>query len=409
MRYKLSDDFILLVGICVECNVEGMERLVKKFILTVFVILVFHLAVPMQIFATGSTQQQITEALKNKDELDKIMDAHEERLKNLKGEQSDLQKRLSTLNGELTAVSNRLADLEQQILQKQGEIAETRINLQEAREMEAWQYDCMEKHVKYSYERGPMTWLEAIFRAESFASILNFATYFEGVASYSDRMLDEMIQTREFIESEEARLLKENQDLEILKNNAEAEKSKVNELISRVKDSIASYAGQIDEAEAAARAYEAEMKALEKDIKYLKKKLAEELAMSQLAANSTWRDISEVTFAEGDRYLLANLIYCEAGGEPYAGQVAVGSVVINRVLSSRFPDTVVGVIYQKRQFSPVGSGRLELALAANKATPSCYKAADEAMAGLTNVGNCVFFRTPIEGLTGIAIGGHIFY
>ena len=108
-------------------------------------------------------------------------------------------------------------------------------------------------------------------------------------------------------------------------------------------------------------------------------------------------------------YLLANLIYCEAGGEPYVGQVAVGSVVINRVLSSKFPDTVAGVIYQKGQFAPVASGRLALALAVNKATPSCYKAAEEAMAGVTNVGNCLFFRTPIPGLTGIQIGGHIFY
>jgi spore germination cell wall hydrolase CwlJ-like protein len=254
-----------------------------------------------------------------------------------------------------------------------------------------------------------MGWLEAIFQAESFSSILNFATYFEGVATYSDRMLDEIIDTREFIESEEIRLQQENQELEILKINAEAEKSRVNELISNVSSSISQYADQIDDAEAEARAYEAEMKKLENDLKYLKKKLAEEQALSQLAANSEWRNISDVTFAEGDRYLLANLIYCEAGGEPYAGQLAVGSVVINRVLSSRFPNTVVGVIYQKRQFSPVGSGRLDLALAMNKATPSCYKAADEAMAGLSNVGNCVFFRTPIEGLTGISIGGHIFY
>ena len=84
--------------------------------------------------------------------------------------------------------------------------------------------------------------------------------------------------------------------------------------------------------------------------------------MTQLAAQSSWRDISQVQFADGDRYLLANLIYCEAGGEPYTGQVAVGSVVMNRVLSAVFPDTVVGVIYQRKQFSPVASGRLALAL-----------------------------------------------
>ena len=139
------------------------------------------------------------------------------------------------------------------------------------------------------------------------------------------------------------------------------------------------------------------------------KKLAEEKSLAALASQSAWRDISEVSFAEFDLYLLANLIYCEAGGEPYVGQVAVGSVVMNRVLSSKFPDSIIGVIYQRNQFSPVASGRLDLALATNKATPSCYKATEEAMSGITNVGNCLFFRTPIPGLTGIQIGGHIFY
>ena len=364
---------------------------------------------PVQTVEADNWQEQIDAAQQNKNELEQIMDAHEKELKGLKGEQNDLQKRLNELNAELTVVSERLADLEEQIATKKLEIEDAGIALAQARASETDQYERMEKHVKYSYEKGSMGWLEVILGADSFASILNYATYFEGVASYSDRILDEMIATREFIESEEKRLEQEKLDLEILQINAEAEKSKVNELIQQVRDSISEYEDQIDDAEEAARAYEKEMKKLEKDLKYLKKKLAEEQAMSQLAANSEWRNISEVTFAEGDRYLLANLIYCEAGGEPYAGQVAVGAVVINRVLSSRFPDTVVGVIYQKRQFSPVGSGRLELALAKNKATPSCYQAADEAMAGLSNVGSCVFFRTPIPGLTGTAIGGHIFY
>ena len=66
--------------------------------------------------------------------------------------------------------------------------------------------------------------------------------------------------------------------------------------------------------------------------------------------------------------LLARVINGEARGEPYEGQVAVGAVVMNRVMSSVFPDTVVGVIYQNKQFSPVGSGRLSLALAEDHAT-----------------------------------------
>ena len=75
-----------------------------------------------------------------------------------------------------------------------------------------------------------------------------------------------------------------------------------------------------------------------------------------------------------------------------------------------YPDTVTGVIYQSGQFSPVGSGRLALALAEGRATASCYQAADEVMGGTTNVSNCVYFRTPVDGIEPrYRIGGHIFY
>ena len=282
-------------------------------------------------------------------------------------------------------------------------------SLTQARDTESKQYDCMEKQIQFNYLRGENQVFEAIFFAGSFANMLNQAVYFESMAAYNAKMLDGIIATREYIESEEARLQQENEALNVLQILAENEKNKVMDLIAKTSDSIADYADQISDVEADIQAKEDELKKVEEDLEALKKKYEEELALSQLAANSAWRDISEVQFEENDRYLLANLIYCEAGGEPYAGQLAVGAVVINRVLSSVDPDTVTGVIYQQSQFSPVASGRLALALAENRATASCYKAADEAMAGQTNVGNCVYFRTPIPGLTGIQIGGHIFY
>lgn len=189
----------------------------------------------------------------------------------------------------------------------------------------------------------------------------------------------------------------------------EAEQSRFAGLVSQTKGQISNYQSEMSNTEAEMLAYEKQLEEQNNDIAKLQAELAEERRLSQLAAQSAWRDISEVTFADGDRYLLANLIYCEAGNQPYEGQVAVGAVVINRVLSSVFPDTVVGVIYQNKQFSPVASGRLALALAEDHATAACYRAADEAMAGATTVGNCLFFRTPIDGLTGTQIGGHIFY
>ena len=238
---------------------------------------------------------------------------------------------------------------------------------------------------------------------------MNRAEYISEVNLYDQRLLQEYQTTCAQVAETEQQLQTQLADLGDMKVQVEAEQSKVSGLVSQTANSIAGYANEIDAAEAEAENYENLIAQQNQNIAALKKQLAEERRLSNLAASSAKRDISEVTFADGDRYLLANLIYCEAGGEPYEGKVAVGAVVINRVLSSVYPDTVTGVIYQRKQFSPVASGRLAAALAAGKATQSCYQAADEAMAGVTNVGNCVYFRTPIEGLTGISIGGHIFY
>lgn len=380
----------------------------RKIALLMAVALMF-VSVPSTSYATSSTRQEIADKENEKGELENQRDANQQELDGLKGEQKSLKRQLAELNEQLTAVSDHLAELEQQISDKEQEIVETTQALEEAREKEAWQYDCMEKRIQYAYERGQDSLLEAFFSWDSFARFLNLSTYTESIAEADDDMLDQIIENREFIEAEEERLRQEKEELDYLKVETEAEKSRVVGLISQASNRMADYADQISEAEAEARAYEANIKKLEEDLEYLNKKLQQEIAMSQRAANATWRDISDITFADGDLRLLANLIYCEAGGEPYEGKLAVGAVVINRVLSSVYPDTVLGVIYQRKQFSPVGSGRLELALTNNKANADCYRAAEEAMSGMSNVGNCVYFRTPINGLTGISIGGHIFY
>lgn len=369
----------------------------------------FSFVAPMQAFATASTQQKINEKQQEKEETENKIAENEENLDNLKTTQNGLQKELGNLNTQLTEVVGNLDDLEKQIADKEEEIAETEAALEEAKATEEWQYESMVIRVREMYELQEDSYVTTLLKEGSIADILNAAAYIERVAAYEREMMDKYTQNRELIEEEEARLKQEKIELDNLQVQAEAEKNKVSGLISQTSNSIAKYGDEIEEAEQRALEYEAQLKQQEEDLEALKKQLAEEIAMSQAAANASWRDISEVTFAEGDRYLLANLIYCEAGGEPYEGQLAVGAVVINRVLSSKYPDTVVGVIYQNRQFSPVASGRLDIALAANRATASCYKAADEAMSGVTNVGTCVYFRTPIEGLTGINIGGHVFY
>ena len=364
---------------------------------------------PIVASASSGTREEIDRTEREKNNLQDELDKTQENLDNLEDKRDSLEKELAYLNSQMNTVVANLEELDARIHEKEQAIVDTQAALDEARATEEWQYASMVTMVRLMYEQQEDSYLAALLSSGSLSELLNQADRIEKVVAYDQKMLETYVNNRILIEEQEARLQAEKTELEGLIAQAQAEKDKVSGLIEQASSSINKYASQISDAERKALAYEEEIKKKEEDLEYLKKKLAEEIAMSQAAANGTWRDISEVSFAEGDRRLLANLIYCEAGGEPYEGQVAVGSVVINRVLSSKYPDTVVGVIYQSGQFSPVASGRLDLALATDKATDSCYRAADAAMSGISNVGNCVYFRTPVEGLTGINIGGHVFY
>lgn len=106
--------------------------------------------------------------------------------------------------------------------------------------------------------------------------------------------------------------------------------------------------------------------------------------------------------------LLAALIQCEAGGEPYEGQLAVGAVVMNRVRSAAYPDTIHGVIYASGQFTPAQSGKVNRVLESGKIKQSCIDAATEAISGVSNVGDLTHFRRN-NGRSGLVIGNHVFY
>lgn len=160
-------------------------------------------------------------------------------------------------------------------------------------------------------------------------------------------------------------------------------------------------------AEAAAQA-EAQLRAQQEEAARAAAAAAQ--AEAEKAAEAARRQaiLSANGITEEDLYLLANIIYCEAGCEPYIGKVAVGNVVMNRVKSNRQPNTIQGVVYAKGQFSPVKNGSLERALRRSSADESCYQAALEALSGAKPVGDKLFFRR-VNGRPGQVIGHHVFY
>ncbi len=115
--------------------------------------------------------------------------------------------------------------------------------------------------------------------------------------------------------------------------------------------------------------------------------------------------------SSGDAYLLARLVYGEARGEPYTGQVAVAAVVLNRVRSSSFPNSISGVIYQAGAFDVVSDGQINL-------TPndSAIRAAKDALNGWDPTYGCLFYYNPATATNKwirsktikLTIGKHVF-
>jgi N-acetylmuramoyl-L-alanine amidase len=92
-----------------------------------------------------------------------------------------------------------------------------------------------------------------------------------------------------------------------------------------------------------------------------------------------------------DIQLLARAINGEARGEPYEGQVAVGAVILNRVKSSNFPNTISGVIYQPGAFTAVSDGQINVPIDPNS---SVVKAAQDAMNGWDPTYGCIYYWNP---------------
>ncbi|MFG3611460.1 cell wall hydrolase [Rummeliibacillus stabekisii] len=127
--------------------------------------------------------------------------------------------------------------------------------------------------------------------------------------------------------------------------------------------------------------------------------------------NSTATQHHVAKAGTAEEQLLAQLVHAEAGSESFSGKVAVASVVLNRVESSKFPDSISGVIYQGGQFTPASTGAIN-----NTPTESDYRAARAALAGTDTSGGALYFYNPSAAggswwdsmTTTAVIGGHVF-
>jgi N-acetylmuramoyl-L-alanine amidase len=136
------------------------------------------------------------------------------------------------------------------------------------------------------------------------------------------------------------------------------------------------------------------------------------LGMQTSGSTNTGSSSGGSSNKDGNLYLLAQLVYGEARGEPYKGQVAVAAVVLNRVDSPDFPNSLSGVIYQPGAFDAVADGQINLA-----PNDSCIKAARDAINGVDPSGGCLYYYNPKTATNKwmlsqpvlLAIGNHSFF
>lgn len=404
-------------------------------------LLILFLMIQMTVQADTGTKERVDLASKDTgssvEELERQREEQQSQLDSLKEYQINLSDELTELNNGLQEISNELADTQDEITAKNVEIEAAESRIAELTTRSESQYEAMKKRVQYMYENGNQSYLELLLGASSFSDFLNRMEYAKSIYDYDRQELSDYQDTLAELKQQKEDLETAKEELLAAEQTKQEQKSKADSLVAAQQEKISAAKSDVADAETEIADTDAEIarqKAYEEELETQKakedaarqeeiKRQEEELINSQQPAasdnnanpdgtstgdNTTGSDASGGgTVNASDVAMMAALIQCEAGGESYEGKLAVGSVVMNRVDSSYFPDTVVGVIYQSGQFSPVASGRFAVVLSSG-ADASCVQAATEVLAG-TRTLNCLYFRRNNGLINGTVIGNHVFY
>lgn len=318
--------------------------------------------------------------------------------KELEKKTSELEGQLDGLNSELSSLSRDLESTASEIEKLAQQVEKTKLDLAAAKLNEEAQYDAMSERIKFMYEGGSLSLLHILFTSESMGDFLNKAEYVSTISDYDRDMLKDFTNIRTNVELKQQDLEEQQDELDELLTSLNSKESALKNKISSTSGKLADYKLQL------ARAKEAE--------EALKQAQDNETSGSVGGESSTGNSDSGSSKPANvsDVALMAAILQCEAGGS-YKGMLAVGTVIMNRIASSRFPNTLKGVVYQSGQFGPVSSGKLARVLAKGP-NSSSYAAAQEVLGGkrVEEVKNCLYFNGDRwTNHPGVNIGGNIFW
>ncbi len=376
------------------------------------------------------TQEEIDRQQEEIDKTQQEINATKSKQQKLEEAKANMEAYLKDLNNQYASINEEIEELNQKIEEKEQEIEKTQAELEEAKEIEAKQYEDMKSRIQYMYENSQASFFAILLEEGSFASALNKANYAASIADYDRKMMENYVAQKEAVEEKEATLQGEKEALDELYASIVEKQDEVSALAKSTSGKIGQHVNDIAAAEAALNGKNDTLEGQKEVLASLiaeKKKLEASLEAAKLAEiNASLGNVAGVqttgsdyvhygaySATEEEVTALAVLIHCEAANQGDAGRLAVGAVVMNRIRDPRFAQsTIMSVIRAPGQFSPVTSGRFDLVLQQDLGSVSqaCFDAARRAIAGESNVGNRVFFRTHNNNpaLSGLIIGAHIF-
>ena len=329
------------------------------------------------------------------------------------------------LNSEIEAYSGKLSDLDAQIEQAEsemnrvsseivslnGELSEIRSRLEEKRAMLA-------KRIKNVYEKGGSKgMIRLILEANSFRDILTRYEYANAMIRYDKQKIAECMELEKQLEAKVSEVEAKEDELNAYQDDLDDKYTELESITDEIQGKLDVTNSSISAEKGKLRDFDAKLTELDKTMKALESQTA--AAQAQLAKQVAARlamkkeDTSGAYSASGSELeWLAATIQAEAGGESYTGKLAVGSVIMNRVKSSAFPNDIKSVITQNMQFASYRSGKVELIIA-NGPNSTCVSAAQEVLGG-ARVGDYLFFMTKYYAdYYGISeytmIGNHAFF
>lgn len=347
----------------------------------------------------------------------------------LKGELNDLNSQLSSLSKELDNTSSQIEDLS-------AKVEKSKLDLASAQLDEEAQYDSMKDRIKFMYEGGGASLVQILLTSESMGDFLNKAEYVATISQYDRKMLEELQQVRSNVEKKQNDLEQQQSKLSGLQETLTSKRDELNSKISSTSGELADYQAQLDRAKAAEEALKlAQNDEVSGSVKADDQKNTETSNTNTNNANknnqtastntnntnknnttNTNTNTNSPTVNNGtstpasttDVALLAAILQCEAGG--YDGMLAVATVIMNRVASPAYPNNLRAVIYQSGQFAPTWNGSLNRVLSKG-ASSTAYSVAQAALGGARHsaVINCLQFRSASTGVSGINVGGNVFF